>query len=758
MDGITQLSTDHLRLLAQSGRRLAESLEPSATLDAVAETIVPALADWCIVDLLVEDGSVVRAAVAHADPSWAEIAERLRHYPPDLSRSAGGADALRTGRSEIEPVVTDADLVRIARDAEHLATIRAVGPVAHIRVPLVARGRVLGSLLLISAASRRPYGPETLAVAEELAGRCALALDNARLHAAEEQAREREAALAAERANLYQAERQMRERAAFLSESSAILAADLDYAARLAALSRLAVPMLADWCVVDLLGEDSVLHRLAAVHADPACQPSVDALLRHDPSPTLDPDHTISRVLSSGVAWIDSAVDERKLAAESCDASHLAPLRQLGLVSEMVVPLIARGRPLGTITLAFGTSGRRHTTEDLALAQDLAGRAALALENARLHEATLASGERFKALFEGTADASFVADASGRLVEVNAAAAALTGYTADELRAMTVFDVLPDRRSLRAELDQIVRQGFWRGELEVRRKDGSTVPIEAQTKAVDLPNGRIYISAMRDIRERRDLERLQQELLASVTHDLKNPLAGISGHAQILQRRQAYSERSILAILSETRRLGRLIDDLLDVTRAQTGHLTLARDWGDLLEAVRAAVEAVQAVSGAHPVEFTAPDEPTIAYFDRDRLEQVVQNLLLNAIKYSPGGGTVRVCMVERDAEVLISVTDEGIGIAPDALPHLFRRFYRTAEARDLGLPGLGLGLFVTRSLVEAHGGRIWVDSEGVGRGSTFTVAMPRRAHHGHAETPSVAPTELAIERSVVEHSEVAQK
>jgi PAS domain S-box-containing protein len=895
MEGVTQLSTAHLRLLAQSGRRLAESLEPSATLAAVAELIVPALADWCIVDLIAEDGTVERAAVAHADPCKADVADGLRRYPPDLARPDGGADAMRTGRSELQSVVTDQDLVRIARDADHLELIRAMGTVSHLRVPLVARGRVLGSLLLIAAESGRHYGIEDMALAEELAVRCALALDNARLHAAEERARQRAAALAdatgalseaasaadevlavvarlaammvgdlavvrllsadgrwlevaaldhpdpsaraeaeaaladerhpsdagangaalrtgqpcrvaggaladlqreggrrlwpplpgvptaallavpvradgrvigtlsisrprddhpysvederflqdvadraglaIERARIFETERRMLQRAAFLSEASAILAADLDYEARLTALSRLAVPTLADWCVIDLLGEDDVLHRLAAVHANPTLQPAADELLQRYPTLTLDSGHTITRVLKTGVAWIDSAVDESRFVAEARDPEHLELVRRLGIASEMVVPLIARGRSLGTITLAFAPGGRRHTPEDLALAQDLAGRAALALDIARLHAATLASEERFRALFEGTADASVVVDAGGRLVEVNEAAVAMTGYTPDELRAMTVFDLLTDRASMEAELARLVRDGFLRAELEIRRKDGTSVPIEAQTTAVELPNGRIYIAAMRDIGERRALERLQQELLATVTHDLKNPLAGISGHAQILQRRQAYTERSVLAILSETRRLGRLIDDLLDVTRAETGQLTLTRDWGDLLEVVQAAVEAAQGVSRAHRVELTAPEGPLIAFFDRDRLEQVVQNLLLNAIKYSPDGGAVCVQVDEGDDEVRIAVADEGIGIPPEALTHLFRRFYRTAPARERGLPGLGLGLFVTRSLIEAHGGRIWAESEGVGQGSRFTVVVPRRVDQYRAET-----------------------
>jgi PAS domain S-box-containing protein len=500
-------------------------------------------------------------------------------------------------------------------------------------------------------------------------------------------------------------------------------------------LMRLVVPMLADWAVVDVLSDDGRLRRLAAVHADETLQPVADELVAGYPELAPDASHTITRVLATGTAWIDPDVGETRFVAEARDPDHLALMRRLGFGSEMVVPLVARRRSLGTITLVFGPSGRRHTSEDLILAGDLAGRAALTLDNARLHQATLANEKRFRALFDGTADASLVIDARGGLLEVNPAVVAMTGYPLDDLRTMTVFDLLADRLAGEAELARLNREGSWRGELELRRRDGTIVPVEAQSTSVDLPDGRIYISALRDIRERRALERLQQELLATVTHDLKNPLASISGHAQLMRRRQTYTERSIETILSETRRLGRLIDDLLDVTRAEAGQLTLTRDWGDLLAAVQAAVEAAQAVSAAHRVELVCPDGPLVAFIDRDRVEQVVQNLLLNAIKYSPDGGVVRVEVDDRGDELQIVVGDSGIGIEPEILPRLFGRFYRSPSARERRLPGLGLGLYVTRSLVEAHGGRIWAESAGSGQGSRFVVVLP-----SESQQPVVTP------------------
>jgi PAS domain S-box-containing protein len=875
-------------ILAAAGQRLAESLDPDATLNAVAELIVPSLADWCIVDLLTEAGTVERAAVVHADPTRQALARGLHRYAPDLSRPDGGADALRLGRTDRDATVTDEMLVKIARDDEHLALLRALSPVSHIRVPLLARGRVLGSLLLISAESGRQYGAEDQVLIEELAGRCGLALDNARLHADQERAGQRAAALveatrvlsessatpkvmlvevarlaaellgdlaivrllsadqrwldvaafdhadpaaraeaatallderhpvdvgangaalregqpvrisdqpleelrresdprlwpslttlptaallavplrtadraigtlsvsrsdpgraysadderflqaladraaiAVERARLYEAERQTHERATFLAEASASLIADVEYADRLRALSRLAVPVLADWCVVDLLADDGSLLRMAAAHANPALQPIADELVRRYPRLPAGTSHTIVRVIGQGAPWIDPDIAEERFVAEARDADHLDLMRQLGMASEMVVPLVARGRVLGTITLVFSTSGRRHTPDDLTLAQDLAGRAGLALDSARLLDQIRFAEARYRALFEGTADPSFVLDASGRLLEANEAAVTITGYAPAELRRMTIIDLVADRVTGEAELAAVAQGGFWRGELEIRRKDGTIVPVEAQTTAVSVPDGTIYVSALRDIGERRALERLQRELLAAVSHDLKNPLASVVGHAQLMRRRQVYSERSINSILSESRRLARLIDDLLDVTRAEAGQLTLRCDWGDLLTVIQAAVDAAQEVSATHRIELLAPDGPVVALFDPDRLEQIVQNLLLNAIKYSPDGGLVRVDVEECGNEIRITVTDDGIGISADALPNLFGRFYRSPEARDRRLPGLGLGLFVTRSLVEAHGGRIWAESDGAGQGSTFITSLPRQS------------------------------
>jgi signal transduction histidine kinase len=191
----------------------------------------------------------------------------------------------------------------------------------------------------------------------------------------------------------------------------------------------------------------------------------------------------------------------------------------------------------------------------------------------------------------------------------------------------------------------------------------------------------------------------------------------------MVQREQAYQERSIEVILGQSRHLDRLITDLLDVARLEAGRLELNRARVDLLAAAETAAERAQAMTASHTARVESPLGPLSGFWDPDRLQQIFENLLSNAIKYSEDGEIVIRVQDHRDhAEV--SITDQGMGVAPEVLPHLFGRFYRTELAKASREPGLGLGLYITRSLVEAHGGRISVEST-PGKGSTFRFTLP---------------------------------
>jgi PAS domain S-box-containing protein len=630
----------------------------------------------------------------------------------------------------------------------------------------------------------------------------------------------------------------------FLAEASEILAGSLDYETELERVARLIVPALADWCVVDLLVADGSLHRLAVVHRDPARAETALELQRRYAVLAPDRIHRAWDVLLNGKAWFDPVVEETRFVAEARDAEHLALLRRLGFAAEMVLPLVARGRTLGVITLVLAEDSRHYGPDDLVLAEELARRAALAIDNARLYAEAQAAEARYRSLFEGVADAILSIDAEGRFRDVNAAAIELLGYRREELLGFRLDDLVPPGADGTA-VDVLWRPqgGSWRGELELRRKDGAIIPVEARTTVVELPAGPVSLSVVRDISERhraavdrqrlaaivessddviigktldgtvtswnqaaerlygytaeemigqsiarlfpperidqlRDfmdrlrrgerishhdtvritkdgrridisvsvspvtdaagrivgaatiaqdiserkrMEAAQRDFLAMVSHDLRSPLAVVRASAQLLQRRGEYREATIATILDYADRMARLIDDLADVVRLEEGHFPLQREPLDLVALARECAAAAEQHSANHAIRVEASDPSICGEWDRVRLGQVLENLVSNALKHGAEEGEVVVRVNEHQGEALVSVQDSGPGIDPEHVPHLFDRFYR-ANTRT---SGLGLGLYISRILVEAHGGRIWAESR-PGQGSTFTIALPR--------------------------------
>jgi PAS domain S-box-containing protein len=332
----------------------------------------------------------------------------------------------------------------------------------------------------------------------------------------------------------------------------------------------------------------------------------------------------------------------------------------------------------------------------------------------------------YRALFEWSADAVLVADEASRYLDVNQAASDLLGYPREELLSMHVRDVVvngPDWMD--AEYTRFVEEGSWRGELDLRRKDGTIVPVEARATKAALTDRVVFISTLRDITERRNFERMQQEFLAAITHELRNPLTPIIGFAQVMLRDGQYRQEAVESIYDNARRLDRIIGDLLVASRLEAGRLELQRAETDLAALLKAVVEQTEALTTRHRISLELPSAPMIGQWDRQRLEQVIHNLISNALKYSPDGGEVRVTASVENGEVAVSVSDQGIGIAPEAMSTLFQRFYRSPSARVSGAHGLGLGLYISRSLVEAHGGAIRAESKGPGKGSTFTFTLP---------------------------------
>jgi PAS domain S-box-containing protein len=340
---------------------------------------------------------------------------------------------------------------------------------------------------------------------------------------------------------------------------------------------------------------------------------------------------------------------------------------------------------------------------------------------------------RYRDLVEHSADAVVGTTLDGTITSWNPAAERLYGYSAAEIAGQSLTRLIPPERS--EELPGAILARLERGErieqLETVRlhRDGSPVEVALSISPIRDSRGELVgtSSIAHDIGARLALQRLQDEFLALAAHELRNPLTALSAYVELLERRPSRDGRELRGIVRQTARLRRLIDDLVDVARLERGHLALQRERLDLVELVQTSVAAAQAANPSHPIRLDLPTGPLAGCWDRDRIAQVLDNLLGNAAKYSPAESEIVVQVADQGQQVQVTVADRGSGIPPASLPRLFERFYRVQSPGTGGVGGLGLGLYVSKSLVEAHGGTIWVESA-AGQGSTFGFTLPAAA------------------------------
>jgi PAS domain S-box-containing protein len=526
----------------------------------------------------------------------------------------------------------------------------------------------------------------------------------------------------------------------FLAEAGEALASSLDVEATLANIARLAVPRLADWCVVHLVQEDGSISQLAVAHVDPERVAWARWLQEQYPA-DLDNNQGVVRVARTGLPEIFPEITDEMLVAAARDPEHLAILRLVGFTSAMVIPMIARERSVGVITFVAAESRYHYDERDLELKQELARRAALAVDNARLYDAERAARlqaeeaqVRFRGLFEGVPDAILVIDADGRFIEANTAACRMLGYDLDVLLTMSLVDLLPSSDEAGAHVSRFGVAGEWRTESELLRRDGTPVPVEIWSRRLDLPTGPIGLSIVHDISAQREADQIREEVLTAISHDLRSPLNSIKLHAQSLQRLVRRGETpdpkrlddGLSAIDTMSTRVAFLLDDVVDMARDR-GHqgIPFEPEPTDLVSLAQRCAEEVNSSTG-RDVQVDAPAGTVVGLWDSRGIERVVLNLLTNAIKYSPQGGAVTV-QVDRVADdspphAMLMVQDEGIGIPAPDLSQIFERYRR---GRNVGkIAGTGIGLTGAKQIVERHGGAIEVAST-EGRGTRVTVSLP---------------------------------
>jgi PAS domain S-box-containing protein len=510
----------------------------------------------------------------------------------------------------------------------------------------------------------------------------------------------------------------------FLIEASTVLASSLDYETTLASVARLAVPALADWCVVDLVADDGTIRRVAVVCSDPARRQVAAELQATYPQQPTAAEGT-AKVLRDNTPELIERVSPEWIDAMAPDTRQRQILRGLGLCSNLLVPLIARDRTVGVLTLATAESGRVYTHVDLVLAEELARRAAIAVDNARLYREAAERAQAAEALaFVG--DGIVLVDRDGVVRLWNAAAETITGLGRDDVVGRRAQDAVPGWGALDSHVVLAATPGeAGRGEVLALALPDRNVWLSVV--GVRFHAGTVF--AFRDLTAQRAVEKLKSDFVSTVSHELRTPLAGVYGAAMTLQREDVEldpeQQRALIdMIAAEAARLGRIVEDILSAGQLEAEALTLSVKRCDAAELAREAVRAARLRLKADVPMETAVETDAGVAADRSRLLQVLANLLDNAVKYSPERTPVELRVAAADGRVRFAVSDRGLGIPPAERERVFEKFVRLDPELAQGVGGTGLGLYICRELIGIMGGRIWADAR-AGGGSTFVVELP---------------------------------
>jgi two-component system phosphate regulon sensor histidine kinase PhoR len=342
-------------------------------------------------------------------------------------------------------------------------------------------------------------------------------------------------------------------------------------------------------------------------------------------------------------------------------------------------------------------------------------------------------------ILKGMVEGVLVVDGRGRILMVNDALRRLLSLSKD------VSDKMPLEIIRNAELEGAIRKAIQDGEniaLELDLNKSGEKTIEVNVVSI-LPSGRRMdedgegirgaIAVFHDITRMKQLEKIRQDFVANVSHELRTPLTTIKGYAETLLEgglKEDQAFQFVQVIKRHTDRLAKIVEDLLMLSRIETKEFQLKMEATPLQDFVNDIIDFVKEPAERKKISLSRNEIPSslAVLADRSHLEQILINLLDNAIKYTPEGGRVIVSAVEKDSkDIQFSVEDNGIGIPKEDLSRIFERFYRVDKGRSKELGGTGLGLSIVKHLIQAHGGRVWVESQ-MGKGSTFYFTLPKRS------------------------------
>ncbi len=411
----------------------------------------------------------------------------------------------------------------------------------------------------------------------------------------------------------------------------------------------------------------------------------------------------------------------------------------LNLRQMIALPLALRQSAVGVIYVFRAALNVDFSANDRQLLQDFADQAAIAVSNARLYQGVLREKQRLDAMIEQSADGALIIDSRWRITTFNMAMEQLTGWSREEAIGRPCAEILAIQSAQGENICLTACPLQQRPPLEnpmvegkITSRDGREIFVQSRYAAQYGPGGSFLgaIANVRDITAQRREAELQNTFISVISHELKTPVSIIKGYASTLARTDATFSPETLregltVIEEEADRLARQIQDLLDVSRLAAGGTRLDRCDFALSSLVADVVRSFAAqVEGHFEFELRLADDMPPIHGDYERLRQVLSNLISNAIKYSPEGGTIRIGARAEGERALVYVADQGIGIAPEEHEQIFQRFYRVDNRVRRQTQGSGLGLYLARAIIEAHGGRIWVESQ-LGRGARFLFTLP---------------------------------
>lgn len=409
-----------------------------------------------------------------------------------------------------------------------------------------------------------------------------------------------------------------------------------------------------------------------------------------------------------------------------------------GLLSGVGLPLIARNQVIGVIFVFRSTIGG-FSSNDQVLLQSFADQAAIAVQNAQLYSEVSQEKQRMDALLDSVADGILIMAPDHNIERVNPAFARLWGKPAEEIIGMTHDDVIRFTQVEHGVTLDNAEAGGWPlssqatlyVEGDLVRPDGSIVPVGVTYAPLLSEDGSLLniIGSARDITHFREAEDLKSTFVSVVSHELKTPVALIKGYVSTLRREDAKWDDEIVrdsltVIEDEADRLAEMIENLLDATRLEAGVLALNTTDLNIPAMVARMAERFKTQTDKHTFVLDFPPDFPVVLGDESRIAQVISNLISNAIKYSPKGGQVTIQGKVENDKVVVSVSDKGLGIALNDVPHIFDRFYRADDAQRK-TAGAGLGLYLSRAVVEAHKGSIWVDAK-YKEGARICFSLPR--------------------------------